>query len=152
MTCDSAEVEQMLSFFTGDQVQELYKKALGAVAAQHKQTVKEYFTQAMATAARPSQHGYKDRLLDAVRISKVEAHGDEVTTKVHVMGVRSAGSGTFRARFFEGGTKERTTKSGHKRGHIEALGFFSRSESALDNLRVSLDETLNRLIEKNLPK
>jgi len=106
----------------------------------------------MATASRPSQSGYKDRLLDAVRVSKVEAHGDEVSTKVHVMGVRSAGSGTFRARFFEGGTKERQTKAGKARGHINALGFFARSESALDNLTVSLDETLNRLIEKNLPK
>ncbi len=152
MTCDSAEVEQMLSFFTGDQVQEVYKKALGSVASQHKQTVKEYFTQAMPTASRPSQSGYKDRLIDAVRVSRVQAHGDEVTTKVHVMGVRSPGSGTFRARFFEGGTKERTTKAGHKRGHIEALNFFAKSESALGNLTVSLDEVLNRLIEKNLPK
>ena len=32
MTCDSSEVEKMLSFFTGDQVQELYKKALASVA------------------------------------------------------------------------------------------------------------------------
>lgn len=107
MTVDSAEVEQLLDFFNSDQCTKLYKRALGTVAAYYKKTVKYFFTGAMPSATRPSQSGYKDKLIDAVRVSKVEATGNEVTTKVHIMGVRSPGSGTFRARFFEGGTNPR---------------------------------------------
>jgi hypothetical protein len=107
MSIDSREVEQLLDFFNTDECTELYKKALGTVAAEYKKTVKDFFTGAMPSAARPSQSGFKDRLIDAVRVSKVEATGSELATKVHIMGVRSSGSGTFRARFFEGGTKPR---------------------------------------------
>ena len=165
MTVDSEEVEKLLDFFTSDQCTDLYKKALGTIAANYKKTVKDFFTGAMPAATRPSQSGYKDRLIDAVRVSKVEAEGDEVKTKVHVMGtkeyserpdirmsVRSPGSGTFRARFFEGGTAERVTKSGRKAGKIDALNFFQKAENSMQNLTVSLDQVLTNLINKNAPK
>ena len=152
MSIDSEEVEKMLDFFTSDQCTDLYKKALGTIAADYKKTVKEFFTGAMPSATRPSQSGYKDRLIDAVRVSRIEAEGDEVKTKVHIMGVRSAGSGTFRARFFEGGTKERVTKTGRKAGRIEALNFFQKAENTMQNLTVSLDQVLTNLINKNAPK
>ena len=130
----------------------MYKKALGTIAADYKKTVKNYFQTAMPVATRPSQSGYKDKLIDAVRVSKVQSTGDEVTTKVHIMGVRSSGSGTFRARFFEGGTKERQSKSGKKLGKIEALNFFQKAENSMQNLTVSLDQVLTNLINKNAPK
>ena len=152
MTIDSEEVEKLLDFFTSDQCTDLYKKALGTIAANYKKTVKDFFTGAMPVANRPSQSGYKDKLIDAVRVSKVQSSGDEVTTKVHIMGVRSSGSGTFRARFFEGGTKERQSKSGKKLGKIEALNFFQKAENSMSNLTVSLDQVLTNLINKNAPK
>lgn len=152
MTIDSEEVEKLLDFFTSDQCTDLYKKALGTIAADYKKTVKNYFQTAMPVATRPSQSGYKDKLIDAVRVSKVQSTGDEVTTKVHIMGVRSSGSGTFRARFFEGGTKERQSKSGKKLGKIEALNFFQKAENSMQNLTVSLDQVLTNLINKNAPK
>ena len=152
MTIDSEEVEKLLDFFTSDQCTDLYKKALGTIAADYKKTVKDFFTGAMPVATRPSQSGYKDKLIDAVRVSKVQSTGDEVTTKVHIMGVRSSGSGTFRARFFEGGTKERVSKSGKKLGKIEALNFFAKAENSMQNLTVSLDQVLTNLINKNAPK
>ena len=152
MTIESDEVEKLLDFFTSDQCTDLYKKALGTIAADYKKTVKDFFTGAMPVANRPSQSGYKDKLIDAVRVSKVQSTGDEVTTKVHIMGVRSSGSGTFRARFFEGGTKERTSKSGKKLGKIEALNFFQKAENSMSNLTVSLDQVLTNLINKNAPK
>lgn len=40
MTVDSEEVEQLLDFFNTDQCTELYKRALGTVAADYKKTVK----------------------------------------------------------------------------------------------------------------
>lgn len=152
MTIDSEEVEKLLDFFTSDQCTDLYKKALGTIAADYKKTVKNYFQTAMPVATRPSQSGYKDKLIDAVRVSRVQSSGDEVTTKVHIMGVRSSGSGTFRARFFEGGTKERQSKSGKKLGKIEALNFFAKAENSMQNLTVSLDQVLTNLINKNAPK
>ena len=153
MTIDSEEVEKLLDFFTSDQCTDLYKKALGTIAADYKKTVKDFFTGAMPVATRPSQSGYKDKLIDAVRVSKVQSTGDEVTTKVHIMGVRSSGSGTFRARFFEGGTKERVSKkTGQKLGKIEALNFFQKAENSMQNLTVSLDQVLTNLINKNAPK
>ena len=139
MTIDSEEVEKLLDFFTSDQCTDLYKKALGTIAADYKKTVKDFFTGAMPVANRPSQSGYKDKLIDAVRVSKVQSTGDEVTTKVHIMGVRSSGSGTFRARFFEGGTKER-------------VNFVQKAENSMSNLTVSLDQVLTNLINKNAPK
>ncbi len=142
----------------------MYKRALGTVARDYKETTKNYFKSTMPTAARSSQHGYKDKLIDAVRISKIKVDGDTVTTKVHVLGVRSSGSGTFRARFFEGGTQARETskeytdslgrtyKKGKPLGRIKALNYFQQAQSAMSNLTVSLDKVINDLISKNAPK
>jgi len=161
---ETAEVEAMLDFFTSEQCTDLYKRALGTVARDYKETAKNYFKSTMPTASRSSQHGYKDKLIDAVRISKIKVEGDTVSTKVHVLGVRSSGSGTFRARFFEGGTQARETKSeytdslgrtykkGKPLGRIKALNYFQQAQTAMSNLAVSLDKVINDLISKNAPK
>ena len=62
---------------------------------------------------------YEDKIEDAVRVSKIEGdYGEELTQKVHIMGTRKSGSGTFRARFFEGGTKNRFARSAVNRNGI----------------------------------
>lgn len=161
---ETAEVEAMLDYFTSEQCTDLYKRALGRVAKQYKSDVRNYFKSALPAASRNSQSGYSDKLIDAVRVSRIKAEGNEVSTKVHVMGVRSSGSGTFRARFFEGGTRERLTKkdytdslgrhysAGKPLGRIKALNYFQRAQSALSNLAISLDRILEELINKNAPK
>lgn len=161
---ETEAVEEMLSFFTSDQCTDLYKRALGTVARDYKETAKNYFKSSMPSAARGSQHGYKDKLIDALRISKIKVEGDTVSTKVHVLGVRSSGSGTFRARYFEGGTQSRETskeytdslgrtyKKGKPLGHIKALNYFQQAQTAMSNLTVSLDKVINDLISKNAPK
>lgn len=118
----------------------------------------------MPSASRSSQHGFKDKLIDAVRVSKIKVEGDEIKTAVHVLGVRSSGSGTYRARFFEGGTQPRETskeytdslgrtyKKGKPLGRIKALNFFQKAQSVMSNLAVSLDKVINDLINKNAPK
>ena len=97
-------------------------------------------------------------------MSKIKVEGDTVTTKVHVLGVRSSGSGTYRARFFEGGTQPRETtedytdslgrtyKKGKPLGRIKALNYFQQAQSAMSNVTVSLDKVINDLIAKNAPK
>lgn len=162
--CETDEVEKMLDFFTSDQCTDLYKKALGIIAKEYKETTKNYFKTALPAAARRSQHVYADRLIDAVRISKIKVEGDTVKTKVHIMGTKSSGSCTFRARFFEGGTQERETKKdftdslgrtykkGKKLGRIAGLNFFQQAQSAMSNVAISLDRVINELIKKNAPK
>lgn len=161
---ETEAVEEMLSFFTSDQCTDLYKRALGTVARDYKETAKNYFKSSLPAAARSSQHGYKDKLIDAVRVSKIKVEGDDIKTAVHVLGVRSSGSGTFRARFFEGGTQARETskeytdslgrtyKKGKPLGRIKALNYFQQAQSAMSNLTVSLDKVINDLISKNAPK
>ena len=49
-----------------------------------------------------------------------------VIAKVHIMGTRRKGSGTFRTRFFEASEeKERKTKKGYSRGVLHRLNFFA---------------------------
>lgn len=142
----------------------MYSKALGTVAREYKETAKNYFRQTLPAASRSSQHGFKDKLIDAVRVSKIKVEGDNISTKVHVLGVRSKDSGTYRARFFEAGTQARETKEaytdslgrtykkGKPLGRIKALNYFQKAQNAMQNLTVSLDRVIKSLIEKNAPK
>lgn len=161
---ETEEVEALLDFFTSDQCHDLYSKALGTVAREYKETAKNYFRQTLPAASRSSQHGFKDKLIDAVRVSKIKVEGDNISTKVHVLGVRSKDSGTYRARFFEAGTQARETKEaytdslgrtykkGKPLGRIKALNYFQKAQNAMQNLTVSLDRVIKSLIEKNAPK
>ena len=79
---------------------------------------------------------YSDTLLDAVRFTHTE--GDEIT--VHTLGTRDSTSGTYRARFFESGSKadQRYQKSykgiplKKKRylGKLPSLKYFSSAVSS----------------------
>ena len=96
---------------------------------------------------------YIDKLSDGVMSSKVK----EGSIVVHVMGTRKKGSGTFRLRFFEGGTKERYQKTWkgkklrvpRRLGHIKAYGFFNSAlSSSTDEVMKAMDEQLTKYIEK----
>lgn len=82
-------------------------------------------------AARRHNSKYNDTLLDAVKRSKVEENQrGEISAKVHIMGTRNTGSGTFRARFYEKGTRQRRTRKGYNRGSIAPLGFFATANAS----------------------
>ena len=96
---------------------------------------------------------YGDRLIDAVRSGKVN-NGSVV---VHIMGSQSKGSGTYRLRFFEGGTKERIQKTINGKllnkprnlKRIKAYNFFDTAiNSSQSELLSSMDEQLTKYIEK----
>lgn len=95
---------------------------------------------------------YNDSLVDAVRISKPD--GGSIT--VHTLGVRDKGSGTFRARFFEGGTKDRYQKTFNGKklkkkrliGKISPLGFFSTAvQTAQGKAFANMQSVLDKYIE-----
>lgn len=96
---------------------------------------------------------YIDKLSDGVMSSKVK----EGSIIVHIMGTRKKGSGTYRLRFFEGGTKERYQKTWkgkklkvpRRLGHIKAYGFFNSAlSSSTDEVMKAMDEQLTKYIEK----
>ena len=96
---------------------------------------------------------YIDKLSDGVMSSKVK----EGSIIVHIMGTRKKGSGTFRLRFFEGGTKERYQKTWkgkklkvpRRLGHIKAYGFFNSAvSSSTDEVMKAMDEQLTKYIQK----
>lgn len=96
---------------------------------------------------------YDDTLADAIAFTRV----DGASTTVHALGNRKKGSGTFRTRFFEGGTKDRYQKSyagvklKKKRnlGHIGPTHFFSKAVEANRNYVVQLmDEVISKYVKQ----
>lgn len=96
---------------------------------------------------------YIDKLSDGVMSGKVK----DGSVVVHVMGTGKKGSGTFRLRFFEGGTKERyqktwrgkPLKTPRRLGHIKSYGFFNSAlGSSTDEVMKAMDETLTKYIQR----
>lgn len=101
---DTSSMQRMNRWFSDKDWFSIKKKALNKAGGAIKKTVKEKFKTELPTATKRNPN-YNDRLIDAVRSSKVKEKGlGELLLKIHVMGTRKKGSGTFRARFFEKGT------------------------------------------------
>jgi len=121
------------------------QQASGKLRSETKKTMRT-----MLPAARQRSTKYEDTLLDAVKRSKVEENRNgEMSVKVHIMGVRTTGSGTFRAKFFEKGTNNRRTAKGYNRGIIKPLGFFNTTTISFAN---QYNTTLNDAISKAIDK
>ena len=125
------------------------RSAIGSAATKLRGNTRKLFRSALPAAKRHNPK-YNDTLLDAVKRSKVEeSKNGEISAKVHIMGTRSTGSGTFRARFFEKGTKQRATRKGYNRGTIRPLAYFSTANAAFQS---EYDKTINEAIEKAVNK
>ena len=82
-------------------------------------------------------------LIEGVRTYMEQGYPIGVT---HILGNTKHNDGTWRLRFFEGGTKERTQKTtGRKTGSISARWFFGNSIS-------NADEIAQRLIDDRIAK
>lgn len=96
---------------------------------------------------------FNDTLQDAIRFSHTE--GDVIT--VHTLGTRQSGSGTYRTRFFENGTRERYQKTyagiplKKKRyiGKLKPLGFFNSAVVSTQSLVMDeMQKVIDRMIDK----
>lgn len=98
---------------------------------------------------------YTDTLQDAIRNTHTE--GDVIT--IHILGTRDSGSGTYRTRFFEGGTKEGTryqkTRNGKRLkkkkfvGRLGALGFFSSAVSSSGGeVMNAMQQAINEMMDE----
>lgn len=104
---------------TGKEMTSAVKKALRAGASTLKKQTKQNLTSSLSKRNNPhwykgKQIEYNDELEDAVRIGRINngyGDGEDLSVKVHIMGTRKEGSGTYRARFIEKGTRDRYAKT-----------------------------------------
>ena len=97
---------------------------------------------------------YTDRLVDGIRVTSIK---DDDTIGVHIMGSRSSGSGTFRLRFFEKGTKDRYAKTykgaplkkKKRLGKIKSYRFFS---SAITTSKSAATQAMTEQLTKYIDK
>lgn len=156
MTTDSDKVFNLFKEMTVSQITKAYKHSLyeGGIILKTKtiETLKQKLPK--STEQNPK---YKDTLIDAIHlnIAKSKKNG-EPESSVHVLGSRETGSGTFRTRFFEGGTVERlrkTTKT--SLGKIKPLNFFNESFHSVGNqvtekIIETLSETIKQINQNNV--
>ena len=129
-----------------------YKAALMAGAQVLKDKTKENLI-SMIPASTNRNPKYNDTLVDAIRNGPLAQ--DHV--KVHVLGTRAKGSGTYRTRFFENGTRDRYQKSYRgvklkdKRflGKITPKNFFSSAiTSEQQNILAAMQQVLDNFMQK----
>ena len=143
-TTNALEVMEEFKEFNLKEMRKATKTALRKGAQVLQRTTKKFLKQQLKKATHRNPK-YNDRLIDAVRYT-VDKKGN--LAKVHIMGTDKKGSGTFRLRFFEKGTKVRK-----KRGQIKPLRFFERarlaSQTEIDNaVTTHLIATIKKINEK----
>ena len=144
---DESGVLDMLDALSTRQVMGLQRTALRKAANVLRTDARKKLRKELPSATR-SKGKYSDTLISAIRTSVKEGK-DGMDAKVHIMGSRSKTSGTFRTRFFEGGTVERKTKKGYSRGKIKPLYFFQNAIDATKNkVESTLDSELSKTIQK----
>lgn len=113
---DTTELRRLGRYFTQRDWLNVKKRALGSAAKSLKNKARELFKQRLPNATK--KKAYSDRLIDAIKQTKIKTQGEgKLEVSVHTLGNRKKGSGTFRARFFEGGTQDR-----YQKPHVDSLG------------------------------
>lgn len=126
-----------------DELPRAEKRALYRAAYFLRDKIRQSLSSAIPKATQ-SNPKYNDTLVDAVGFTKV----DGASLNINAMGNRRKGSGTFRARFFETGTKDRyqKTRNGVKLqkkkyiGKIKPTWFFHKAVNANEAQAVKLME------------
>lgn len=164
-------VEQMFNRFmdlTSKEMQKTVKKALYAGAKELQKQTQSNLSASLVK--RDNIHWYdgkkvtyNDKAEDAVRIGRWNGGSvDEQSTSVHIMGSRNSGSGTYRVRFLEKGTKVRyltrvrnkkhelvTLKKAKSLGAIKGKWFF---KNAQQQIIPQLPSIYMREIDKTIQK
>ena len=141
---DDTAVKEMLEALATKKILGIEKKALRKAANELRKTSRANLRKELPKANKKGK--YNDTLIDGVRSSVYEVT-EGMEAKVHIMGKRSSGSGTFRTRFFEGGTVVRKTKAGKNRGKLKALDFFN---SAVASTKGKVTDTLDAELSKSI--
>ena len=156
-------VWQEFKELTAQEMDKAVKKALKKGAAEIKKQTLQNARSGIKT--HNNEHWYEgnrieynDDITDAVRVGKIEDSydSDQLSIKVHVMGVRSKSSGTYRFRFLEGGTRDRKAKTYKGKplkkerhtGTIAPRRWFAQANQSvnLDNIYLAaIEEAINNI-------
>lgn len=90
---------------------------------------------------RSTRKTYDDTMKDAVRVTKLKGGANHQELKVHILGTRKKGSGTYRLRFYEAGGPRK------KRGSIPGHQFFYRGHNSV-NVWETVKENLNAYLKQ----
>lgn len=147
LNIDSKELEHKLDLISKyENIEKIEKKILKKGLSVIRTEARKQLRKALPAATK--RNPMYDDTLSAGIMQSVITEGDEVVGKVHIMGTRRSTSGTYRLRFFEGGTVDRVKKSNSKStGHIKPLNFFetARNMKESEALRVIDDEWDNEI-------
>lgn len=157
---DFTELEKTIDRLSSKDMAKAQKRALSRAGRLLYRQTQKNVSSLVPNAKTPSTK-YSDTLYDGVRMSVKQDADFRWLLKVHIMGSRSKSSGTFRLRFFEGGTVPRKTKNaytdslgrtypaGQNRGQLKAHNFFSAAISAKQNEVIdAIQQNLLEEIEK----
>lgn len=110
--CNIEDTFNAFMDLTSSEMNKAVKRALRAGAKELVKQTKANATSSMKTRNNTQWYDgkiivFNDKIEDAVMISKMDGDFDnELSQKVHIMGTRKSGSGTYRLRFLEKGTKK----------------------------------------------
>lgn len=168
--CNIEDTFNKFMNLTRKEMQGTVRKALVMGAKELQKQTKTNLTQSVVNRNNPHWYKgnlvtYSDKMEDAVRLGRYDKGGyvGDQSIKVHIMGTRNTGSGTYRARFIEKGTKERYAKTARNRNHelirlkkpkrlgrISGRWFFKNAQQqvipSLPGLYMrEIDKTINKL-------
>lgn len=159
---DAKNLEEIINQLSGKEMAKAQKRALSRAGRLLFKQTKQNVASMVPNSRKPNPK-YSDTLYDGVRIGVQQDSDFRWFVKVHVLGSRGKTSGTFRLRFFEGGTVPRKTKNtytdklgrtypaGQNRGQLRAINFFSSAVSAkqsevIDAIETNLLEEIKKII------
>lgn len=159
---DAKNLEEIINQLSGKEMTKAQKSALSRAGRLLFKQTKQNVASMVPKSKIPNPK-YSDTLYDGVRIGVQQDSDFRWIVKVHVLGSRGKTSGTFRLRFFEGGTVPRKTKNaytdklgrtypaGQNRGQLRAINFFSSAVSAkqsevIDAIETNLLEEIQKII------
>lgn len=146
ISVDVTGAKDMLESLSTRKIMGMQKKVLRKAANVVKKEAKSRLRQSLPNASKRNPK-YSDTLLDAIKVSVWEDNNGAYS-KVHTMGSKKKTSGTFRARFFEGGTVFRKTAKEQSRGSLKAINFFSSATTATRNeVESTIDTELSKVIQ-----
>lgn len=130
---DLSDVSRVIDELSPDNLARMQRKSLRSGAKVLYDSTKKSLKAKLPAATRRNPKFF-DTLEDAVRMNVgYDSTDGEYYFTVHILGTRTKGSGTYRARFFETGTVERRTAKGYNRGRIEPINFFGSAINADGN-------------------
>ena len=142
---NAEELEQILDRLSGKEIMCAQRRALSQSGRILLKKARQNAVSLVPNVRQPNPK-YSDTMYDAIRMKVYQEDDFRWYFKVHILGTRKKTSGTFRLRFFEGGTAPRKTRyeytdklgrtypAGQNRGSLRGTNFFSSAVSASESI------------------